>query len=208
NDADRASVYMDLAIDELSARDRNTGSGTTQTSSIDGKPIASENFLPYENSVFGIKIDYPDNWSVRTYPYDLTLNNTVVGFYSPSKTASQLGNISGVSGLFVPYLDVFVFSSKNNTLERIIDEKIKRIQNSTFYSISQSEPYMLIGNQSAYTLIYSTTVGKEELFKKIQVYTIFDGKVYLITFTSQDALFSDYLPVAKKMIDSFQVRKS
>lgn len=208
NDTDRASVYMGLAIDELSVGDRNTESSTTQTPSIDGKPIASENFLPYENSIFGIKIKYPDNWSVRTYPYDLTLNNTVVGFYSPSKTASELGNISGVSGLFVPYLDVFVFSSKNNTLERIIDEKIKRIQNSTFFSISQSEPSTLKGNQSAYTLIYSTTVGKEELFKKIQVYTIFGDKVYLITFTSQDALFSDYLPVAKKMIDSFQVKKS
>jgi hypothetical protein len=66
---------------------------------------------------------------------------------------------------------------------------------------------MLKGNQSAYTLVYSTTAGKDELFKKMQVYTIFKGKVYLITFTSQDALFSNYIPVVKKMIDSFELGK-
>ena len=54
-------------------------------------------------------------------------------------------------------------------------------------------------------LVYSTTTGKEELFKKIQVYTIFKDKVYLISFTSQDVLFSNYTPVVKKMIDSFEV---
>jgi hypothetical protein len=53
----------------------------------------------------------------------------IVGFYSPSKTASALGNISGVSGHFVPYSDIFVFDSKNMTLDKIIEGRIKRLQN-------------------------------------------------------------------------------
>jgi len=48
---------------------------------------------------------------------------------------------------------------------------------------------------------------KDELFKKMEVYTIFKSKVYLITFTAQDAIFSNYMPVVKKMIDSFEVGK-
>src|ERR1044072_4424777 len=69
-------------------------------------------FQTYQNNIFGIKIRYPDSWSVRSYPYNNASNNTVAGFYSPSKTASQLGNISGVSGHFIPYLDIFAFDSR------------------------------------------------------------------------------------------------
>jgi hypothetical protein len=49
----------------------------------------------------GIKMQYPANWSVREYAYNKSAAyNVVAGFYSPSKTGSQLGNISGVSGNF------------------------------------------------------------------------------------------------------------
>ncbi len=202
-DTSRASAYMGLASQQLEAGATYYGTPSTANANT----VASKNFLSYENPVFEIKIKYPDNWSLRTYAYNLALNNTVAGFYSPSKTASELGNISGVSGHFVPYLDIFVFSSKNKTLDQIIDGRINRIQNSTYFLISESVPSMLKGNQSAYTLVYSTTAGKDELFKKMQVYTIFKGKVYLITFTSQDALFSNYILVVKKMIDSFELGK-
>jgi hypothetical protein len=54
-------------------------------------------------------------------------------------------------------------------------------------------------------LVYSNTTWSDESFKKMQVYTISDNKVYLITFTAQEALFSNYLPKILKMIDSFEI---
>jgi serine/threonine-protein kinase len=161
-------------------------------------------FQTYQNNIFGIKIRYPDGWSVRSYPYNNGSNNTVVGFYSPSKTASQLGNISGVSGHFVPYLDIFAFDSKNMSLDKIINGRINRIQNTSDF-VLDSKPFTLKGNHSAYMLLYSTTTGGDEFFKKMQVYTIIGNKVYLITFTAQEALFSNYLPTVRKMIDSFEI---
>jgi eukaryotic-like serine/threonine-protein kinase len=129
-----------------------------------------------------------------------------VGFYSPSKTASELGNISGVSGHFVPYADIFVFDSKNMTLDKIIEGKIKRLQNDTHFSIIESKPIALKAGQPGYVIIYKTVAGGDELFQKIQAYTIRNNKVYLITFTSQEASFSSYLPTAQKMISSFEVK--
>ena len=161
-------------------------------------------FQTYQNNIFGIKIRYPDSWSVRSYPYNNGSNNTVVGFYSPSKTASQLGNISGVSGHFVPYLDIFAFDSKNMSLDKIINGRINRIQNTSDF-VPDSKPFTLKGNRSANMLVYSTITGADEFFKKMQVYTIFGNKVYLITFTAQEALFSNYLPTIRKMIDSFEI---
>ena len=161
-------------------------------------------FQTYQNNIFGLKIRYPDSWSVRSYPYNNGSNNTVVGFYSPSKTASQLGNISGVSGHFVPYLDIFAFDSKNMSLDKIINGRINRIQNLSDF-VPDSKPFTLKGNRSAQMLVYSTITGGDEFFKKMQVYTIFGNKVYLITFTAQEALFSNYLPTIRKMIDSFEI---
>ena len=161
-------------------------------------------FQTYQNNIFGIEIRYPDGWSVRSYPYNNASNNTVVGFYSPSKTASQLGNISGVSGHFVPYLDIFAFDSKNMSLDKIINGRINRIQNTSDF-VLDSKPFTLKGNRSAYMLVYSTITGGDEFFKKMQVYTIIGNKVYLITFTAQEALFSNYLPTIRKMIDSFEI---
>jgi serine/threonine-protein kinase len=161
-------------------------------------------FQTYQNNIFGIKIRYPDGWSVRSYPYNNGSNNTVVGFYSPSKTASQLGNISGVSGHFVPYLDIFAFDSKNMSLDKIINGRINRIQNTSDF-VLDSKPFTLKGNRSAHMLVYSTITGGDEFFKKMQVYTIFGNKVYLITFTAQEALFSNYLPTVWNMVDSFEI---
>jgi hypothetical protein len=55
-------------------------------------------------------------------------------------------------------------------------------------------------------LDYTVRVGGDEFFRKRQAWTIFDNKVYVITFTSQQALFSNYLPIAEKMINSFEIK--
>jgi len=204
NETTRASAYMGLASQQLGAY---PSKNETQSTNSNPNTIARKNYLLYENPTFGIKIKYPDNWSLRTYTYNLALNNTIAGFYSPSKTASELGNVSGVSGHFVPYLDIFVFSSKNMSLDKIIDSRIDRIQNSTYFLISESKPFTLTGNQSAYSITYSINSGKDELFKKMQVYTIYGNKVYLITFTSQEALFAEYKSTIQEMINSFELLK-
>jgi hypothetical protein len=165
---------------------------------------ASIRFLNFSNPIFGVKIKYPDSWSPRAYSYNNEGNNTIVGFYSPSKTASQLGNISGVSGQFVPYLDIFVFDSKNMSLSKIIDGRMKRIQNTTDVVI-ESKPFTLKENHEAHKLVYSTITGGDEFFKKMQIYTIYNNKVYLITFTAQETLFSNYISQVENMIDTFEI---
>jgi len=192
---------LEKAIPSIPSNESKVPSNET-SKTIDNRTTMG--FQTYQNNIFGIKIRYPDSWSVRSYPYNNGSNNTVVGFYSPSKTASQLGNISGVSGHFVPYLDIFTFDSKNMSLDKIINGRINRIQNTSDF-VLDSKPFTVKGNRSAYMLVYSTTTGADESFKKMQVYTIFGNKVYLITFTAQEALFSNYLPTVRKMIDSFEI---
>ena len=192
---------LEKAIPSIPSNESKVPSNETSKTIDNGTTMG---FQTYQNNIFGIKIRYPDGWSVRSYPYNNGSNNTVVGFYSPSKTASQLGNISGVSGHFVPYLDIFAFDSKNMSLDKIIKGRINRIQNTSDF-VLDSKPFTLKGNRSAHMLVYSTITGGDEFFKKMQVYTIIGNKVYLITFTAQEALFSNYLPTIWKMVDSFEI---
>ena len=165
----------------------------------------NSDFLTYEHPILGIKMQYPHDWKVRQYEYDPSGNNTLAGFYSPSKTASELGNISGVSGHFIPYSDIFIFDSKNFTLDEIITGRLNRLHNDTHFTGIESKPFTLNNGQPAWSLIYRSTAGGDELFKKIQVYTVYSNKVFLISFTSQDASFPSYQPTIQKMIKSFDV---
>ena len=200
-----SAQYIDLQLPDV----KSDGNGNNKTISK-GTPSAnvsnatSSGYSIYSNPVVGIRIQYPSNWSVTETAYNPAANNTIVGFFAKTKTASELGNISGVSGSFVPYLDIYTFDSKNMSLSRIINATINNLVQDENFVIHNSEPAILKGNQSGRMLVYDTTVGDDEFFRKIQIYTIFDSKVYVVTFTSQQDLFSEYQPIVKKMINSFE----
>ena len=204
NDSSRAVVYLNLVQQQFGMPISTNESTQTKEKEIYAGISNSSSFLSYVNPTLGVTMQYPPDWTARQFEYSPGTNNTLVGFYSPSKTASELGNISGVSGHFVPYSDIFVFDSKNLTLDKIIEVKIKRLQNDTHSSIVESKPLTLKGGKPGYVIIYRTVAGGDELFQKIQAYTISGQKVYLISFTSQEASFPSYLPLAQKMINSFE----
>jgi hypothetical protein len=199
NETSRAVLYLNLTGQQFDVILDNQTTGITSPT--------GDGLLTYNSPVFGIKIQYPSDWSLRQYAYNPAVNNTIVGFFSPSKTASELGNISGVSGNFVPYLDIFIFPSQNVSLNEIIKGRINTINNNSNFAINESKPISLKGNLSAHIITYSS-MSQGEHFKKMQVYTPFHNYVYLITFTAQDALFSKYVQTIWKMINSFEVTNS
>ena len=118
-------VYLNLVRQQLGIQSQSPISEVTPTekqpsSLINSNSNSNSSFLTYSNPVSGVTMQYPNDWTVRQFEFNPEANNTLVGFYSPSKTASELGNISGVSGHFVPYSDIFVFDSKNMSLDKII----------------------------------------------------------------------------------------
>jgi hypothetical protein len=178
------------------------------SSSASNTTTATSNFLTYNNPILGIQIQYPSDWSVIENSYNPEAeNNTVVGFFAQSKTSSELGNISGVSGSFVPYLDIYIFDSKNMSFNKIIDATVNKFRNNENFVINESKPIIVKGNHPAHMLVYDVIVGGDEFFRKMQVYSMFGSKIYALSFTSQHALFSNYLPLIQKMVSSFDIQK-
>jgi PsbP-like protein len=190
NNVTNTLIYLDLAVKNLGA-------------DLQGGFSGNAGFKTYDNSIVGIQMLYPQNWTVIEYPYNPSSNNTIVGFYSDVKTSSELGNVSGVSGNFVPYLDLYEFDSKNMSLTDLHQNIQNKFNNNTNFAVEGSKPVPLKNDRDGFEIIYDVTVGSEEHLKKIQVYTIIDDKAYTISFSSQRDLFADYLPTIHKMINSF-----
>jgi PsbP-like protein len=190
------------------------GQSLSSSSPPPSPPLASNtnttsNFLTYNNPILGIQIQYPSDWSVIENSYNPEAeNNTIVGFFAQSKTSSELGNISGVSGSFVPYLDIYVFDSKNISFDKIIDATVNKFRNNENFVINESKPFAVKGNHPAHMLVYDAIVGGDEFFRKMQVYVMSGDNIYLISFTSQEALFSNYLPLVQKMVSSFEIQNT
>ena len=156
-----------------SSSDSQTNSGNNKNASATASTNSSSNYLTYNNPSLGIRMQYPANWSVREYAYNNSAAyNVVAGFYSPSKIGSQLGNVSGVSGNFIPYLDILLFASNGMSLDDIVQQRINNFLSNSDFAIdnNESKPFTLKGNHPAYMLVYSVTVGGDEFFRKMQAY--------------------------------------
>ncbi len=196
----KALSYISLATKNLDGLQPNNNNNTLQNMAA----VKKDDFKTYDNSLTGIRMVYPKNWTVIEYRYNPISNNTIAGFYSNGKTSSELGNISGVSGNFVPYLDVFEFNSKNMSLNDISQGIMNKFSNTTKFAIEESKPILLRNNKQGFELTYDVNVGNGEHLRKLQAYTLIGDKAYTISFTSQRDLFADYLPIAHEMINSFE----
>jgi hypothetical protein len=205
-DKNRAYLYLNLSAQNIGLQfnAENTTSSNSRSISSTNATTSNASNLEYINPVFGFRLQYPSNWTAVESEYNPAANNTVVGFFAQSKTASELGNISGVSGSFVPYLDIYVFDSKNMSLSKIVNSTINNLSPPENFVVYDSKPETIGGNLSGHVLLYDAIIGDGEHFRKLQAFTIFDGNVFVITYTAQQALFPNYLQAVHKMVESFE----
>jgi eukaryotic-like serine/threonine-protein kinase len=143
------------------------------------------NFLTFDNTTLG-KIQYPDYWQ------KLQSGNSVTFVNSQLKTV----------GLKLESLSV-----NNTTLDLYTTNHIVYLrQNIPGFSIINSSQSS-IASSSAQKIVY-TFNGRATIYKVMQLWTLKDGRIYMITYFAQSDLFNTFLPTAQKMIDSFQVGSS
>jgi hypothetical protein len=199
-DANSALVHLKLADQQLPSYNANKSQqNMNNTTKI--------TFSTYNDPILGITLQYPSDWIKNEYSYNPATNNTVVSFFSQSKSASALGNVSGVSGNFVPYVDLFVFPSKNVSLDEAVNETVNNFDYNTIH-VNVSKPITLKDNVPAHMLVYDTLIANDEHFKKMQVWASSGDKIYIITYTSEASLYPNYLPIIQKMIQSVELKNS
>jgi hypothetical protein len=78
--------------------------------------------------------------------------------YSTNLTTTTANTISGVSGSFVPYLDIYTFDSKNMSLGKIVNSTISNLRPQENFVVYESRPEVISRNLSSHVLLYDTIV--------------------------------------------------
>ncbi len=164
--------------------------------------IAHVNMLTYENSTYGIRMQYPSNWHKVENDSSGSDNNSmlvdVVKFTSHSKNASDT---------FSENLDLKVDNISDIqpiTLAKYANNSIEDLRKD--FKIIELDKNASLSDSPAYKLVYN---GVEEgvNLQAILILTIKGDKAYIISYNTEPTKFSYYLPTLQKMINSFQITK-
>ena len=168
---------------------------TNLTSSAAAKTM--NNFLTYQNPTYGIKIQYPSDWTIsQTGLRDYT---NIVAFYSP------LGNLSDM----IPQQ---LLLSRTHYSQNIALNDYSKLVNDTLkqpgIQIVESKSITLTGGAIAHRVVFIPPAGNAPFKPEIMlVWTAKGDNVYTLSYNGDAAKYHIFLPTIEKMIDSFEITK-
>jgi len=153
------------------------------------------NLLTYENSSYGIKIQYPSNWEKQENGTKQGSETDAVSFLPPT--------INSNASLDISIDDIS--DEKGITLAQYANNSIGDLKQSLkdFKLISSNTNSVLAG-LSAYKSIY-THADENTTFKDLEVGTIKGDKVYILAYEAGLNEYDKYLPTIQQLTNTFQI---
>ena len=159
----------------------------------------------YENRNYGIRIQYPSDWSLQESTASGTPIN-IATFVSPTVPDSD------------PTADVSIYLDKlhnstttlNNCAHFVafIDYENRPSDFHAFKLLELNTNSSILAGRSAYTLIGTYELHSSGLQKLMEVGTIIGDKAYVVRYIADAPRYADYLPTVQKMIDSLAIKSS
>jgi hypothetical protein len=217
-------IFLVIALSETS----NLGHLLTRANAQLSFPSpADDNFLTYENSTNGIRINYPSSWEVRTDLSFLTSPASQLGVSVPTNENVTL--VAAFLPLLIPDALVFIVMGEdvNQTLDEVAKEAIGVFRNVTSTANQSGSEFQfsnvrfegpnrttLAGNP-AYQVVQtaSVTVRQGTIFeettvfetKALYVFTVKNHNLYAMAYEGVGDGYNNHLATAQKMIDSFEI---
>ncbi|MGA8563270.1 MAG: PsbP-related protein [Nitrososphaeraceae archaeon] len=151
--------------------------------------ITEDQFVTYDNSTRGIKIDYPKGWTV--------IDQFGLGFFSPKENDSDT---------FQEGLLVSKGPHGNQSIDKLA-AGVLAIYNSSLpnFKLIESKGLTFHGNP-AQNLIYTFNPGNGTI-KVLESGATENNSIYIFQYRAQENKFDSYLPTIQRMIDSFKATK-
>ena len=178
---------------------------TSNPSNAQTTTITTTNFLTYQNSTYGIKIQYPSDWLYKESNASNSSVQTVVTFVSPNlvTAAPPIGIDKSLAVLTVAIQSIPFHNLPLNTYTNLNVNTLRQSEPG-FQLIMSNDTTLAGGNNPAHKITYTVATG----LKTMAVYTIKGDKAFILEYiTGSDATYSSYLPIAQKMVGSFQITK-
>jgi hypothetical protein len=166
-------------------------------------------FSTYTNTKYGIKLQYPHNWVIEADDYATGAAGyagiQIASFYLPDVNNGLPFFRIGTDDLTKEFPNLQKVSI-NQYLDRSLAHK-----NSTgfpgFNLIKSDISNRRLADNLAYTIVWTYNHPTYGMRKSIEIATILGSKGYFVDYTAATTNFSKFLPVAEKMIESFQKTK-
>jgi hypothetical protein len=214
-DYEKAQRYLNLAEQELGRNILDVSSSLNPQTIISTSNATYNNsnsngnysfFSTYTNTKYGIKLQYPHNWVIEADDYATGAAGQagiqIASFYLPDVNNGLPFFRIGTDDLTKEFPNLQKVSI-NQYLDRSLAHK-----NSTgfpgFNLIESNTNNRRLANNLAYTIVWTYTHPTYGMRKSIEIATILEGRGYFLDYTAATTNFSKFLPVAEKMIESFQ----
>jgi hypothetical protein len=166
-------------------------------------------FSTYTNTKYGIKLQYPYNWVIEADDYATGAAGQagiqIASFYLPDVNDGLPFFRIGTDDLTKEFPNLQKVSI-NQYLHRSLAHK-----NSTgfpgFNLIESDTSNRRLADNLAYTVVWTYIHPTYGMRKSIEIATILGSRGYFVDYTAATTNFSKFLPVAEKMIESFQKTK-
>jgi hypothetical protein len=158
-------------------------------------------FKDYDNSTYGFKMLVPLNWAEMDVPESTGIT---CAFQAPSETLADTYQLNAVL-----HVTVVNLPTTNNSLDDLTQLKLRFNFPGENDKIIQSGPTML-ANSPAYLSVKESSamidIGMGNSQKQMEIWTIYGDKWYVISFAAPIDKYDQYLPMAEKMINSFEIK--
>jgi hypothetical protein len=178
-----------------SENDKTTDGNNTE--SVNPTPDANSNtsFESYENSKYGIKVQYPSGWMPQNEEsnsgddtFQLMINAPIT---SNGLSYVVIGNDPSIEG-------------ENISLEKYVDDTVKGIKEEGIFNIDSAKTDAMLAGRPAYSIALTNTADETDR-KSLEVGTLVGNKLYRILFDAEREDYDTLLPDVQKMIESFEI---
>lgn len=153
-----------------------------------------EDTIAYKTDDYSFEIEYPKTWTRQDIEDPIT--GEVVAFVSPNE---------GTSDLFQEKIIVTIETLPTNlkTLEDYKEELIDKLRDPKNNTLTiEEERKIKLAEKPAYKIVYSRKDSEIEL-QQMEIFTIQNNQVYVITYSAERAKYSKFLNSAQNIIKSF-----
>lgn len=183
--------------DDEEEEENNTG--ISLGDSDESEIIDEDSFLPYNNSEYGIRMNYPSDWSYQEVqaPTDATIIPIVNMFPPISDDPNAVTFLQiGIEELETPFsIDEYSRSIINGYRESRLNFDL--VSSNTGNSLSGLPTYEIVFTDSAN--------GTDRKLMEVGALDSDNNRVYYLLFNTEESRYDLFVPALESMIDSFQL---
>jgi eukaryotic-like serine/threonine-protein kinase len=191
-------IFTEQLAPALTQKNRASASNTTLHHNLSNNSVettSNSDFLIYENSTFGIKIQYPSDWLKYTTAQGVAF--VLLGERNSSKPENFLAKLDATTIAGVP---------ANASLKRLADGVLNGYRKSLPNFQLESYTNTTAGGSPAVKIVYMFTGYKDGNLKATDIATIKNSRLYIVQYYVQSE-YQSYMPMLQRMVESFTIIK-